>query len=50
LTGQDTIFNNHFIGELNTQNINQRTKNAQTNVKIDFSTLGSAKVIFIQIE
>jgi hypothetical protein len=50
LTGHDSTFNIHLIGELNTRKINQRTKNAQTKVITDFSTSGFEKVILIQIE
>ena len=50
LTGQDTIFRSHFIGELKTRNINPRTRNAQTKLNIEFSISGFVKLIFIQIE
>jgi len=50
LTGQDTIFNNHLIGELNTQNIKPSTRNAPTTPIIEFHIAGLVNVIFIHKE
>ena len=50
LIGHDNVFSIHFIGELKTQNINPRTKKAQTKLIIDFSTSGFEKLILIPIE
>jgi hypothetical protein len=50
LTGQDTIFNNHLIGELKTRKINPSTRNAPIKPITEFSTAGFENVIFIHNE
>jgi hypothetical protein len=50
LTGQDKVFNNHFIGELKTRKTNPSIRNIETKLIIELSIAGFEKVNFIHKE
>jgi hypothetical protein len=50
LTGHDSVFNIHFIGELKTRKINPSIRNIQIKLIIELSVVGLENENFIHSE